>query len=120
MFGLLIVVSYIKKTIEYFFTKNKVIKWHWSIMVKNCVKMDNIFCFFMLIIGVSGYIFKKFCISMGIALFIGNSPLRFYLRQLFISLHVFSYSSFKSIYLDFFSSLLNFLDIKPIFIFNGF
>ena len=25
-------------------------------MVKNCVKMDNIFCCFMLIIGVLGYI----------------------------------------------------------------
>ena len=120
MFGLLIVVSYIKKTIEYFFTKNNVIKWRWNIIVQNCVKMDNIFCFFMLIIGVLGYIFKRFCISMGIALFIGNAPLRFYLRQLFISLHVFSYSSCKSSYLGFFSSLLNFLDIKPIFIFNGF
>ena len=102
MFGLLIVVSYTRKTIKYFFTENKVIKWHWNIMVKNCVKIDNIFCFFMLIIGVLGYIFKMFCISMGIALFIGNPHLRFYLRQLFILLNVFSYSSCKSIYLGFF------------------
>ena len=109
-----------KENNRIFLYKNKVIKWHWNIVVKNWVKIDNIFCFFMIIFGVSGYIFKKFCISMGIALFIGNVPLRFYLRQLFISLHVFSYSSCKSIYLGFFSSFLNFLDIKPIFIFNGF
>ena len=91
-------------------------------MVKNCVKVDNIFCYFMLIIGVLGYIFKMFYISVGMAIFIGSAPLIFYHRQLFILLHVFSYSSCKSIYFNiniFFSSLLNFLDIKQIFIFSG-
>ena len=97
MFGQVMVIFCIKKTIEYFFKKNKVIKSHQNIMVKNCVKMDNKFCCFMLIIGVLGYIFKMFCISAGMALFIGNVPLKFYLRQLFILIHVFSYSSGKSI-----------------------
>ena len=106
MFGLLIVVSYIKKIIEYFFTKIRLLSGIGILWYKNWVKIDNIFCFFMLIFGVSGYIFKKFCIYMCIALFIGNVPLRFYLRQLFISLHVFSYSSCKSIYLGFFSNFL--------------
>ena len=76
----------------------------------------------MLIIGVLGYIFKMFYISVGMAIFIGSAPLIFYHRQLFILLHVFSYSSCKSIYFNiniFFSSLLNFLDIKQIFIFSG-
>ena len=115
MFGLLMAVSCIKKTIEYFFTKNKVTKWHWNIMVKYCVKMDNRFCCFMLIIGVLGYIFKMFCISVGMALYIGNASLKFYLWQIFILIHVFSYSSCKSIYFNInmsLSSLLNFPDIK--------
>ena len=87
------------------------------------MKEDNIFCYIMLITGVSGYTFKMFCISVGMALFIGNAPLKFFLRQLFTLIHFFSYSSYKSIYFNinmFFSSLLNFLDIKQIFIFNGF
>ena len=79
------VIFWIKKTIEYFFTKNKVIKWHQNIMVKNCVKMDNKFCCFMLIIGVLGYIFKMFCISVGMALFIGNVPLKFYETTFYIN-----------------------------------
>ena len=60
-------------------------------MVKNCVKMDNIFCCFMLIIGVLGYILD---------ILMGNAPLKFYLRQLFILMHVFSYSSCKLIYFN--------------------
>ena len=80
-------------------------------MVKNCVKMDNIFCCFMLIIGVLSYIFRMFCITAGMAFFIGITPLRFYLRQLFILIHVFSYSPCKSVYFNinmFFSSLCSF------------
>ena len=49
-------------------------------MVKNCVKVNNIF-YFMLFTGVSDYVFKMFCISVGMALFIGNATLKFYLRQ---------------------------------------
>ena len=105
MFGPLMVVSCIKKTIEYFFTINKVIKWHWNIMVKNCVKMGNIFCCFMLIIAVLSYIFKMFCICVGMALFIGNAPLKIHLRQLFVLIHFFSYSfvnQFTSTWICFF------------------
>ena len=35
-------IYYVKKIIEYFFAKNKVIKRHWNIMINNCVEVDNI------------------------------------------------------------------------------
>ena len=129
MFGLLMVAACIKKTKEYFFTTNKTNKWHWNIMVKNCGKVDNIFCYFMLFSGVSRYIFKTFCISVGMVHFIGNAGLKFYHRQLFTLIHFLSYSSCKSIYFNInmsFPSLLNFLNIKQFVqqlkacIFNGF
>ena len=69
-------------------------------MVKNCVKVDNIFCYFMLFTWVSGYIFKIFCISVGMAPFIGNVALKLYGRQLFILKQFFSYSSSKSVYFN--------------------
>ena len=67
-------------------------------MAKNCVKMDNIFCYFMLFTGVSGYIFKMFCISGGMVLFIRNAPSKSYHKQLFIFLiHFFSYGFYESV-----------------------
>ena len=43
---------------------------------KNCVKVDSIFCYFVLLTGVWGYIFAMFCISVGMAHFIGNASLK--------------------------------------------
>ena len=103
----MMVVSCTEKTIKYFFTKNKVIMWHWNILLKNCVKMDNVFCYFMLFTGV---IFLMFCTSVSRALFIGNGTLKFCHIQLYILLHLFVYSSCKlTSTLIFFSSLLTFL-----------
>ena len=111
----MMVVSCTEKTIKYFFTKNKVIMWHWNILLKNCVKMDNVFCYFMLFTGV---IFLLFCTSVSRALFIGTGPLKFYHIQLYILLHFFFYSSCKlTSTLIFFSSLLNFLKGNAKFIF---
>ena len=87
-------------------------------MVKNFVKVDNIFCYSILITGASGYISMMFYISVDMALFIGNAPLKFYLRDNFLYQYIFSLMALASQYA--FSTLLSFLDIQQIFIFNCF
>ena len=38
----------ILKRIEYLFSENKVIKWHWNTMINSCVRVNNIFRYFTL------------------------------------------------------------------------
>ena len=67
-------LSYIKKTIEYLF---EVVLKHYG---EICVNVDNILFYFKLFIGISGYVFMVFCISMSMVYFIGNTPLNLYDR----------------------------------------
>ena len=55
-------------------------------MVKNYFKVDNMFCYFMLFTAVSGYVFKMFCISVGMVIFICNARLKFHHGKVFLFL----------------------------------